>query len=245
MKRGFLRKICLAGAGLLMIAAQGCAKKTSGQVERIQAEGRLRVAIVDTGSWYTSMDGDTPVGLEPELARYIADALGVPVSYQVCSRDEALGAVSAGEADVAMGCINNSGTLSGEYQVSTSYGKGYFYAVTQTGDYALTIGAFENSSVGVAKDLDEATRASLYQVDGIRLEDYNSAAEGGRAVKDGKIRAYICYENQAGELLEDEELQVQNMVNLDPEEFVVVAAGEDPALISGINILIQQFLEKE
>ena len=59
------------------------------------------------------------------------------------------------------------------------------------------------------------------------------------------IRAYICYENQAKLLLEDEELQVQNMTNLEPEEFVVVAAKSDVTLIRGINTLIQQFLEKE
>ena len=45
--------------------------------------------------------------------------------------------------------------------------------------------------------------------------------------------------------MEDEALQVQNITNLDPEEFVIVAGRSDTTLINGINTLIQQFLERE
>lgn len=246
------RRRRLAGTVILMVGilavgilAAGCAKKTSGAVERIQALGNLRVAIVDTQSRYTKIEGETPVGMEPELVRWIADALGVTVSYQVCDKSEALAAVAAGEADIALGCINHSGSLSGEYLVSTEYGKGYFYAVTEAGDYVLTVGALEDVSVGVDRELDEETRTKLYQAEGIRITDYGSGLEGADGVKKGTIRAYICYEDQARMLMEDEALQVQNLSNLEPEEFVIVAGKSDTALINGINTLIRQFLEKE
>lgn len=230
------------GMGIFMT---GCAKKTSGAVERIQALGNLRVAIVDTQSRYTKLDGDTPVGIEPDLVQWIADALGVTTQYQVCNKADALAAVAAGEADIALGGINHSGSLSGDYLLSTEYGKGYFYAVTRAGDYVLTIGALEGSSVGVDRELDEETRTKLYQAEGIRITDYGSAAEGKDGVKNGTIRAYICYEDQAKTFMEDETFQVQNLSNLEPEEFVIVAGKSDTALINGINTLIRQFLEKE
>ena len=233
--------ICLG----LALCGAGCAKKASNEVERIQSTGILRVALVDTGSRYMDMVGEEPVGIEPELAKYVADALGVEIRYQVSGRKEALGAVAAGEADIALGCINNSGSLAGEYLTSVSYGKGYFYAVTRTGDYALTVGAFEDSVLGADPNLDVATRTALYQAEGVQVKDYDSPQSAGEAVKEGLIRAYICYEDQAAALLEDEELQVQNVANLAPEEFVVAAGKSDAALISGINTLIQQFLEKE
>lgn len=230
---------------ILGILGTGCAKKTGSEVERIQASGNLRAAIVDTQSRYTQLAGEEPVGVEPELVQYIADALGVEVQYQVCTKAEALEAVAAKEADIALGCINHSGSLSGEYLVSSSYGKGYFYAVTRAGDYVLTIGALKDSSVGVDRGLDEETRTKLYQAEGIRITDYGSPQEGGDGVKDGMVRAYICYEDQARKLLEDEGLQVQNLSNLDPEEYVIVAGKSDTTLIGGINTLIRQFLEKE
>ncbi len=43
-------------------------------------------------------------------------------------------------------------------------------------------------------------------------------------------RAYVCYENQARLFLEDDELQVQNVSNLAPEEFVVVTGKENRTL---------------
>ncbi len=109
----------------------------------------------------------------------------------------------------------------------------------------FTIGALEGLSVGVDRELDEETRTKLYQAEGIRIADYGSAAEGGDGGKNGTIRAYICYEDQAKTFMEDEALQVQNLSNLDPEEFVIVAGKSDTTLIGGINTLIRQFLEKE
>ncbi len=90
------RWMAVAAVLVTGILAAGCAKKSSGAVERIQALGNLRAAIVDTQSRYTKLDGDTPVGIEPDLVQWIADALGVTVQYQVCDKAEALAAVAAG-----------------------------------------------------------------------------------------------------------------------------------------------------
>ena len=213
MRDGMWKVLWAAGALSLGLLGTGCGKKTESDVERIQKAGVFRVAIVDTGSRYTSVDEAKPTGLEPELAEYISQALGTEVQFQVYNKKEALEAVSSGEADVAMGCINGSGSLAGEYRLSLSYGKGYFYGVTRAGDYALTIGALENSPVGVDRGLDEDTRSSLYQAEGVRIGDYDSPQAGAQAVKSGAIRAYVCYENQARLFLEDDELQVQNVSN--------------------------------
>lgn len=235
----FLGAVLLVG----VLAGAGCAKKTVSDVERIQASGEFRVAIVDTDSRYTSLEGETPVGIEPKLAEFIGENLGVDVVYQVRGKAEALAAVADGEADAALGCIHHSGKLTGDYLVSTSYGKGYFYVVTKTGDYALTIGALEGSPLGVDRGLDEDTKSSLYKAEGVRIADYDSPENGAEDVKNGVIRAYICYEDQAKQFLEDEALQVQNMANLEPEEFVIVTGKENSALVSGMNTLIRQFLD--
>jgi len=230
---------------LAMAALSGCGKKAVSEVDRIREAGTLRVAIVNTDSRFTSLEGEKAAGLEPDLCRYIADALGTDLEFTVTGKQEALAAVSAGEADIALGCLNGSGSLTADFLTSTSYGKGFFYAVTRRGDFALTVGALEESNVGAAKHLDDKTRTKLYEAEGITVESYGSAAEAAKALKAGTIRAYICYEAEAKELLEDEELQVQNLSNMDPEEFVIAAPKESQTLINGINTLIRQFLEEE
>ena len=237
-------KILLA-AGVLLLGTGGCSGKKTDEVERIKNAGQLRVAIVDTSSQYTHLENGAPKGMEPELAEYIAQALGVEARYQVLDRTGALEAVSAGEADMALGSISRSGNMSSDYLTSTPYAKGYFYAVTNRGDYASSVGAFSASVVGVDRNLGEGTRTQLYGAEEVSVVDYNSMQNVAQDLKDGVIRAYICYENQAKQLLEDPDLQVQNIVNLEPEEFVIAVPKADQTLISGVDTLIRQYLEKE
>ncbi len=231
--------------GILALSTAGCGKKSGAEVSAIQKAGVLNVALVDSQSSYTSVQDNTPVGVEPELAAYIAQALNVSPQFQICGKQEALNALNEGTADIALGCISRAAGISAECASSVSYGKGFFYAVTRKGDYALTVGALSNSVVGAAPNLDEVTRTSLYGAEGVSVADISSAEEAAKRLESGEIRAYICYENQAEQFLEDEDFQIQNISNLNPEEFAVAVRKSDQTLLSGINVLIPQFLEKE
>ncbi|MCD8082511.1 MAG: transporter substrate-binding domain-containing protein, partial [Clostridiales bacterium] len=206
----------------------------------------LTVALFNSDSPYTSLEGDVPVGLEPELAEYIANALGVQADFSLYEdRSAALAAVNQGEADIAMGCIHRSPSLTTEYLASTPYGKGYLYVATKRGDYVTTTGSLASSSVGVDRKLNEETRTHLYQADNIQITDYASLDDAKAAIDEETIRAYVCYENQAKLLLDEEELQVQNMMQLAPEEFCVAAQSSQQKLIDGIDVLIRQFTEQQ
>ena len=49
----------------------------------------------------------------------------------------------------------------------------------------------------------------------------------------------------AKELLSDSKIQVQNLFEVDPAEYVIVAESGDQTLVSGMNTMIAQFLTKE
>lgn len=237
------------GAVLLLTAAAaltaGCSGSSEDGVNVIRDAGVLKVALVNTESPYTVFDGDAPTGLEPQIAESVGQALGVPVEYQLCDKASALSAVAEGTADIAIGSISQSGQMESMYLTSTPYARGFFYAVTAEGDYVQTIGGLSNSVLGTFGGLDEGSRTQLYQAGGITVNEYADAETAAEDIKNGRIRAYICYENEAKQLLKDKELQVQNLANLDPENYVVVAGKEDQSLVSGINKLIVQILEKE
>ncbi|MBQ6832880.1 MAG: transporter substrate-binding domain-containing protein [Lachnospiraceae bacterium] len=229
----------------LALSVSGCSGKTVDSVKAIQEAGVFKVAIVDSGNIYTSMDGTTPVGMEPELVETIAAALGVPVEYQVMNHDAALQAVTDGTADIALGCINGSLSLTENYLFTTSYGKGFFYVVTEKGDYAQSAGAFANSAVGMNKDLDDDLRAQIAAAEGVTISEYPNAESVAADIKSGEIRAYICREDEAKALLSDQALQVQNLFDVEPDEYVIVTGNEDQTLVNGMNTLIAQFLTKE
>lgn len=232
-----------AALAVLALGIVGCSGKKKDEVDRIQQAGVLRVALVDTDSGFTSMEGEKPVGVEPELASYVGEMLGVSTEFLVCGRQEALEKVAAGEADIGMGCISREGDFSDQYRLSDVYGKGFCYVVTRKGDFVGTIGGLRERSVGVERNLNEFTKNLLYSAEGISLTDYSDPKQAGEDLKEERIQGYVCYEKQARILLEDEDLQVQNLMNLEQEEYVIVVPAGSDKLVSGINTLIRQFLE--
>ena len=244
MKRRKKIGAAIIAAGLAL-SVSGCSGKTADSVKTIQESGVFKVAIVNSDNYYTSLEGNTPVGMEPELVETISAALGTTVEYQVLSESAALEAVASGTADIALGCISGSSVLSDQYRCTTSYGKGFYYVATEKGDYAQSPDALANSVVGVNSRLSEGTRTQLYASEGITLNDYAEADAAAKDIKDGKIRAYVCMEQDAKELLSDSKIQVQNLFEVDPAEYVIVAESGDQTLVSGMNTMIAQFLTKE
>lgn len=235
----------VALAAGLALSVSGCSGKTADSVKAIQESGVFRVAIVDSDNYYTRIEGNHPVGMEPELVTTISTALGTTTEYQVLSESAALEAVAAGTADIAIGCISGSASLSESYRCTISYGKGFYYVVTEKGDYAQSAGAFSNSVVGINNRLGDDTRNQLYAADGITLNEYTNAEAAANDIKDGRIRAYVCTEEDAKALLSDTKLQVQNIFDVDPAEYVIVAGSDDQTLVNGMNTMIEQFLVKE
>lgn len=233
----------LLAAGVLL-ALSGCSGKKDDKVSEIQNAGVFHVAIVNTDSAYTYFEGETALGLEPDIAEAIAQALGVPAQYQVMNRREALNAVAEGWADIAVGCIDASESVRSDYSTSATYGKGVLYAVTKKDDFVMSVGALENSLVGAASLLNDAARLKISQT-GAAVQDYTETQTAADDIRSGRIRAYICYEAQAEALAEDSELQVQNIMNLDAEEYAVISSKDSKTLASGINTIVCQFLEKE
>ena len=135
--------------------------------------------------------------------------------------------------------------MSDQYRFTTSYGKGFYYVVTKKGDYAQSASAFSNSVVGVNHRLSDDTRGELNASSGVTLNEYTSAESAAKDIKDGRIRAYVCTEEDAKALLSDSNLQVQNLFDVDPAEYVIVAENGDQTLVNGMNTMIAQFLTKE
>ena len=221
----------------LALSVSGCSGKTVDSVKTIQESGVFKVAIVNSDNYYTRLEGNDPVGMEPELVETIAAALGTATEYQVLSESAALEAVAAGTADIAIGCISGSSGLSDQYRFTTSYGKGFYYVVTKKGDYAQSASAFSNSVVGVNHRLSDDTRGELNASSGVTLNEYTSAESAAKDIKDGRIRAYVCTEEDAKALLSDSNLQVQNLFDVDPAEYVIVAENGDQTLVNGMNTI--------
>ena len=130
--------------------------------------------------------------------------------------------IVAEQLDIAVGRLANSSSL--QYNVGTSiaYDRGMLYVVSRRGDYRTTKGSLENSTVGMAAGISDSYRVEIGAVAGVTVTDVGSAASAADMLKNEQLAAYLCYESEALELLEDGALQVETISNVAPQDYVVI-----------------------
>lgn len=232
--------IVLAG-----VIVAGCGKKEDRSVEEIQSCGVLRAAVPDTQTmlFYQDEETDEYRGEEAELVEMIAEALGVSVQYLPVGRENFYGMLSTGEADIAIGSIMDSSSLTQNSLYSTPYGSGYIYIVTLRGFYVGDLGVFSNKTVGVSTQLAPESANALYAVDNIDIQSYDNTASVSADLTGGKIAGYLCYQSEAEDLLKQGEYQVQDAAGIERENYVILAPVDSATLLEGINAVIRQYTE--
>lgn len=231
--------LMLGGAVLLW----GCGGKKD-PLDILRESGTLRVALVETGAPFAQSANGQPAGIEPDLARLTADALGVQVEYQIMDREQALDAVIAGEADLAMGGLTAETGQSKGCLSSVSYGKRFLYLVTETGDYVNSASDLDGQTVGISGNVSEQTLQGLTVSGNIRIISFPDAGQAKESLSKGEIKGFFCYQEEAEQYLDDSDMLIQNLPFLVWEEYCAQASPENTALISGLNVLIQQQTEK-
>ncbi|MFP4396064.1 MAG: substrate-binding periplasmic protein [Anaerolineales bacterium] len=100
----YLRGICLALLPLLLFSA--CDSDEGEALKRIQKSGQLRVAIDPSFPPFESVNAQGEiVGLDVDLARAIAQELGVEATFVATGYDALYDALIAGDADIIISAL--------------------------------------------------------------------------------------------------------------------------------------------
>lgn len=237
----------LLGAAAMLMTISGCGKKTTDRTAEIKKSGTLRVAI-STGrsrlAWVDDSDGSYQ-GLEPAIAKAIADGFDVQVSFVPAESGRPLTElIDQDEADMAIGSITDDGGLSASYGVTTPYAYGYLCAVTSRGNFVNTLAALDESNVGISSYL---TATSLLNLNGVETASQTTytETEGRKALEKGEIVAYICYEDEAVSMVEDSDglFQAQNLTDAGAEGFVAITNKDNKTLLEGMEAISQAYLD--
>lgn len=244
-KHGMRTLLVLAAVAALAVTS-GCSKKNSDQTSAIQKTGTLRVAITTGRSrlaWVDDTDGAYH-GMEPGLAGEIAKAFGLEVSFVPVESGRPLTEVlNQGEADMAIGSITDDGSLSGEFGMTSPYAYGYLCAVTSRGNFINSIAALKDSPIGISSNVSASSLLTLNEAEPSEEKTY-SETDGRRALENGTIEAYICYEDEAVSMVEDEQIfQAQNLIDTDAEGFVAITKKENKGLLEGMEAVTQAYLD--
>lgn len=233
---------------LTVIMAVGCGKKqTDSSVEDVKGRGVLRVAILnyDTSLMYFDSEANAYRGLEAEVIDVIASALGVEVEYVPTAKDQMFNAVNVGNADIAIGYIDENNTNISTVAKTMSYGGEDLYIVSPRGVYASNLNVFDKKVVGVSTLIDANAYGNLYTSGVEDVLKYNGTQSVIADLKSNKIAGYICYRSEGSAIAESGEFQIQSCKELEREAFVIISSKSSGNLIVGCNNHIEAYLTGE
>ncbi|MBR6344110.1 MAG: transporter substrate-binding domain-containing protein [Lachnospiraceae bacterium] len=245
--KSLIKKITIACMTVLTaFIVAGCGNaQTDTSVTDIIARGSFRVAIpdYDTSLLYYDTEAGAFRGTEAEIIDVIASSLGVPVQYVEVPKAELMLAVANGNADVAIGYIDQNSSSLQNYGKTLSYGGENLYVVSPRGVYVGSLTVFKDNKVGVSNLIDQNAYGPVYNCGAAEVLIYDNSQSVIAALSNDEIEGYVCYQSEAQYLISTGDFQVQSCVDLEREEFVIGTLASNTELISGSNNLIKMYLE--
>ena len=190
------KKLLLGFAGIFALTTLAACSSSKDTLEKVQDKGTLTVALnphFAPFEFKTIQNGkDTIVGADVEIAKAIADELGVKVKFSEMSFDNVLANVQSGKADIAISGISATEERQKIFDFSDTYYESETVLVVKkdaTGTYKQT-GDFAKKSVAVQKGSIQENIAKA------NLSDANvvSLAQPGEAInelKSGQVEGVV------------------------------------------------------
>jgi polar amino acid transport system substrate-binding protein len=190
---------------------------------------------------YESVEGSEIVGIDPEIAKLIADDLGKELVIEDMAFDSIIAAVQTGKADIAMAGMTVTEDRKQNIDFSDPYTEAAQVIVVKTDSTVATPDDLTGKTIGVQI----GTTGDIYaeDIEGATIERYSKYFEAINALIQGKIDAVIVdrepakvFVNENAELkLIDEEFTV--------EEYAIGVSKENTQLLNDINASLKKLKE--
>ena len=181
-----------------------------------------------------------------EIAEYIANELGAPLEISKTDRSAALEMISSGRADIAVGAFSDSNDPGLNFLMTMPIAENRIYIVCG-GDLSVTgTTDLTGKIVGASAELPESILRSLISVvaDGNLI--CNNAKTAAELLKSGDIHAYVCFEEEAMELISgNNELRCCIPADIEPERYGVVVSKSKTALFGAVNGIVGKMITGE
>ncbi len=187
---------------------------------------------------YESVEGSEIVGIDPEIAKLIADDLGKELVIEDMAFDSIIAAVQTGKADIAMAGMTVTEDRKQNIDFSDPYTEAAQVIVVKTDSSVASPDDLTGKTIGVQI----GTTGDIYaeDIEGATIERYSKYFEAINALIQGKIEAVIVdrepakvFVNENAELkLIDKEFTV--------EEYAIGVSKENTQLLNDINASLKK-----
>ena len=181
-----------------------------------------------------------------EIAEYIAKELNAPLEITKADRSAALDMLSSGRADIAIGSFSDSNDPGLNFLMTMPIAENKIYIVCD-GDISVT-GTTDlmGRVAGASAELPESILRSLISIVSDGTLVCNNAKSASELLKSGDIHAFVCYEEDALELLsENKELRCCIPADIEAERFGILVPKSKTALFGAVNGIVGKMITGE
>ena len=235
MKKRILSIALVAVMAATMLCACGKKESTGMTVN----DGVLTMATNAYFPPYEYYEGEEVVGIDADIAKAVADKLGLELKIEDMEFDSIITAVQTGKADMGLAGMTVTDERKQSVNFSDTYATGIqVIIVTEDSDIA-TVDDLAGKKIGVQL----STTGDIYASDDYgedNVEKYNKGADAVMALKQGKVDAVIIDNEPAKAFVaENEGLTILETAYAD-EDYAIAVAKENTELLEKINAALAE-----
>ncbi|MCR5687125.1 MAG: basic amino acid ABC transporter substrate-binding protein [Lachnospiraceae bacterium] len=190
---------------------------------------------------YESVEGNEIVGIDADIAKLIADDLGMELVIEDMAFDSIIAAVQTGKADIAMAGLTITEDRKQNINFSDPYTEAAQVILVKTTSSVQTPDDLEGLSIGVQI----GTTGDIYAADiaGATIERYSKYFEAVNALLQDKIDAVIV-DREPAKVFESENPDLKIIDDeFTVEEYAIGVAKENTELLDNINASLKKLKE--
>ncbi len=190
---------------------------------------------------YESVEGSQIVGIDPEIAKLIADDIGRELVIEDMAFDSIIAAVQTGKADIAMAGMTVTEDRKQNINFSDPYTEAAQVIVVKSDSDVESPDDLEGKTIGVQI----GTTGDIYaeDIEGATIERYSKYFEAINALVQGKIDAVIV-DREPGKVFVSENAELKMIdEEFTVEEYAIGVAKENTELLDQINASLKKLKE--
>ena len=235
------KKIIALVLTLVLAAAclTACGGAKGATLKDVQKAGKLTVATSPDFPPFESLEGDSVVGIEPDIMKLICEKLGVEAEFVQMDFDSVLIGIQAAKYDCAMSGI----TVNPDREKNMLFTAPYYNA-------AQVIVVKEGSAIAGKADLEGkvvsvqtgTTAESGCQDEGIAVQAFAANADAKAALTTGKVDAWVVDNLTAMQMVEEGDglVILDEKMTEEPYAFAFAKGSED--LVAAINDALAELI---
>ena len=242
-----MKKLVLAAvAAMMMLTACGGGSAQTEQtstLNKVLDSGKLRVAIIpDNPGWSTLGTDNEYRGIDADIARALADSLGVELEFQSTDGAGRVPMIQSDKADVVIACLTATNERAKSVAFTDPYAAGGIIGLCRADQVLQTWEELEGKKISVARGSTNDTFATEKYPDS-EIVRFDAIADAYTALKTGKVDVLLEDVTTVNDLAADDESVQVMPVNTQQSSYMCMAIKQgDSAWMEYLNNFIRNAL---